>query len=679
MTSLRTRQRGSKLFALYVLASLIPITLIGAVLMRGYTDGGLQLGRDQGRAQAAVIEQMAIAPSLRGADLSVGLNAGERERLQTATDLAIFKGSVSHLRLRSFTGAVKFSDDGSMQGSVPASDPAFRAAAAGGTDVRIMQDQQQSPTDVRVLQPVIAAANGRAIGVLEVYLPYDAIATQVQAGTRDAIIRLAISLVGLFAVLALISWWTTRALRQTAAAHEHQSLHDSLTGLPNRQQFLRTAEDALALGRRGERGALVLIDLDHFKEVNDTLGHHAGDQLLQVVGHRLSESLRTDDTVARLGGDEFGLVLPRAGGREETIALLTRVRHELGEEVMLDGVPLSVGASFGVCFYPEGAETVEELLRHADAAMYQGKYGPAGVVVYEPGTPEHATHVLVMQEELRQALARDELVLHYQPKIELGTGRVSCVEALVRWQHPERGLLLPAEFLSVAEQYSELIEPLTSWVLRRALTDYRAWTAAGHDWTVAVNVSPRNLASLKFADTVGQILQESCVRPDRLHLEVTETALALDTELARRVIGALAAQGISISIDDFGTGFAGLSHLHTIQVSEVKIDRTVLTDLPGSERDRAFVRSVIDIGHSLGCRVTAEGVESQDVADALADAGCDHAQGYLWLRPCPWTEVARVFGTTTATTATGTAVTESAPTRESAPAHAGRGNEKASR
>ena len=499
-----------------------------------------------------------------------------------------------------------------------------------------------SPPDIRVLQPVIAAANGRAAGVLEVYLPYDAIATKVAAGTRDAIIRLALSLVGLFAVLALISWWTTRALRENAAAHEHESLHDSLTGLPNRQLFLRTAERALAPGRRGDQGAFVLIDLDRFKQVNDTLGHHAGDELLRVVARRLRESIRADDTVARLGGDEFGLVLPRAGDREETAALLTRVRHALGQEVVLDGFSLRVGASFGVCFYPEGAKTVEELLRHADAAMYQCKNGPEDVGFYEPEIPQHAAQALVIQEELRQAVARDELVLHYQPRIEPGTGRVSCVEALVRWQHPQRGLLLPSDFLSVAEQSSELMDPVTSWVLRRALSDLTAWTAAGHDWAVAVNVSPRNLGSPEFADTVRQILQETHVRPDRLHLEVTETALAVDTDLARQVVGALAEQGITISIEDFGRGFTGLSRLRTIQVSEVEIDWTFLADLPGSERDRAIVRTVIDLGHSLGCLVTAEGVESRVASDALAGAGSDQAQGYLWLRPCPWTEVALV-------------------------------------
>jgi diguanylate cyclase (GGDEF)-like protein len=656
---------GSRLFALYVLASLVPIGVIGAVLVRGDANSGPQFGSDLGRAHAAVIEEMAIAPALRGADLSAGLNSAERGRLQSATDLAIFNGSVSHLRLRSFTGTVEFSDDGSVAGSLPVSDPPFRVAAAGGTDVRIIENQQQSPSVIRILQPVIAAANGKATGVLEVYLPYGPIAAEVQAGTQIEITRLAVSLVGLFTVLALISWWTTRALRQNAATHEFQSLHDSLTGLPNRELFRRTAEEALARGRRGEQGALVLIDLDHFKEVNDTLGHHAGDELLRVVGRRLRESLRTDDTVARLGGDEFAMVLPRGGGREETVALLTRIRHELGKEVVLDGVSLNVEASFGVCFYPESAETVEDLLRHADAAMYQGKQLPGGVVVYEPATPQHGTHALVIQRELRAALDRDELVLHYQPKMELGSGRVTCAEALVRWQHPERGLL-PSEFLSVAER-SELIEPLTSWVLRRALADYTAWTAAGHDWTVAVNVSAQNLTSLAFASSVGQILHEAGVPPERLHLEVSETALAFDTDVAREVVGALAAQGISMSIDHFGMGFTGLSKLCSTSVSEIKIDQGFLAALPGSEQDRAIVASVIDLGHSLGCLVTAQGVESQDVADALVDAECDNAQGYLWLRPCPWTEVARVLGATTASTTSGVAATQSAPARAARP------------
>ena len=651
MTRRRRSRMGARLFVMYAVASLVPVSLLGAVLMRGYHDDGLSHALDQGRAQAAVIEQMAIAPAIGGADLSHGLSTTERERLRSATDLAVFHGSVVRLRLLSFAGTVSFSDDGSVLGAVPVGDPAFRAATRGTVDARVV-DFGRGPSfaTIRVLQPVVAESNGQAIGVLEVYLPYAAIAAKVQADTRSTITRLALGLIGLYAVLALISWGTTRALRRHAADHEHQALHDALTGLPNRELFRRVAEQALTRGRSGDRGALVLIDLDHFKEVNDTLGHHAGDELLRIVGRRLAESLRTDDTVARLGGDEFGMVLPRGGDRDETVQLLTRVRDELAEEVTLDGITLSVEASFGVCFYPDDADTVEGLLQHADAAMYQGKHGPTGVVVYRPSAPRAASDALVLHRELRQALTRDELVLHYQPKIELGTGRVTSVEALVRWQHPQRGLLPPSEFLPVAER-SELIEPLTRWVLRRALADYSAWTAAGHDWTVAVNVSARNLSSLEFAGSVLQMLAEAAVAPDRLHLEVTETALAFDSCLAGQVVDALSAHGIVISIDDFGIGFTGLSQLRTLDVAEIKIDRTFIAGLLDNQQDRAIVLSVIDLGHRLGCSITAEGVEVREVADWLRHAGCDHGQGYLWLRPAPWAEVARVPGAETTHTA----------------------------
>jgi diguanylate cyclase len=645
MASRRLRRTGASLFAMYAVASLLPVSVVAAVLIHGYHTDGLRHALDQGRAQAAVIEQMAIAPAISGADLTEGVRPSERDRLRSATDLAVFHGSVSRLRVVSFSGNVVFSDDGSVLGAVPVGDPAFRAAATGHVDARIV-NTHTSNAAIRVLQPVIAESNGRAIGVLEVYLPYAAIAEAVEADTRAAIVRLALGLMGLYAVLGLISWWTTRALRRHAAEHEYQALHDSLTGLPNRELFRRVAEEALARSRNGEHGALVLVDLDHFKEVNDTLGHHAGDELLRTVGQRLTESLRTDDTVARLGGDEFGIVLPRGGDRAETVALLTRVRRELGEEITLDDSIVSVEASFGVCFYPEDADTVEGLLQHADAAMYQGKHGPTGVVVYEQEAPRPSRDALVLQRELRHALARDEFVLHYQPKMDLSSGRVSSVEALIRWQHPDRGLLPPSEFLAIAER-SEIIEPLTEWVLRRALQDYRSWSAAGHDWAVAVNVSARNLSSLDFAGTVEAILTEARVPADRLHLEVTETALAFDGDVAAAVIRALSARGVAMSIDDFGSGFTGLSQLRTIAVGEIKIDRLFISGLLDEGQDHNIVRSVIDLAHGLGCVATAEGVETQEVADWLADAGCDHGQGYLWLRPSPWTEVAARFGTPT--------------------------------
>jgi diguanylate cyclase (GGDEF)-like protein len=627
---------GSRLFAVYAAASLIPVVLLGAMLVRGSQREALESGLEQGRAQAAVIEEMAIAPALTGADLDQQLTAAERQRLQDATDLAIFNGSVKRLRLRGFRGRVVFSDNGSTAGALPTSHHAFRAAVVGRTDVAIVQDPDGASGQViRVLQPVVAKATGQSTGVLELYLPYSAIAKHVQAQMRRTYWRLAAGLTALYAVLAFIAWSTTRRLRRHATQHQHEALHDALTGLPNRKWFRERAEDAV---ERGQRGAIVLVDLDRFKDVNDTLGHHAGDELLGVVAQRLPASLRTDDTVARLGGDEFGLILPGIPDAAHALELLARVREELAATIVLDEVPLSIEASFGVALYPAHGNTVEVLLQHADAAMYQGKRGTSGIVVYESATVAHPTQWLIVQGELRRALEQHELVLHYQPKVDLATGQTCGVEALVRWNHPQRGLLPPAEFLPAVEQ-SSLIDPLTTWVLRRALTDHSSWTALGLPWPVAVNVSVRNLEVEAFPESVAELLAEFGVPADQLHLEITETALAADAVAAAQTVAALADQGIAISIDDFGEGYTSLSQLRNLPIAELKIHQSFVMDLERDERDRAIVRSLIGLADGLGCLVTAEGVETPDAASWLAAAGCECAQGYLFSKPLPYNEL----------------------------------------
>jgi diguanylate cyclase (GGDEF)-like protein len=489
-----------------------------------------------------------------------------------------------------------------------------------------------------VLQPVVAKATGQSTGVLELYLPYGTIAKHVQTQMRRTYWRLAAGLGALYAVLAFIAWSTTRRLRRHATQHQHEALHDALTGLPNRKWFRERAEEAVERGQRGASGAIVLVDLDRFKDVNDTLGHHAGDELLRVVAQRLPASLRTDDTVARLGGDEFGLILPGMPDAAHALELLARVREELAAPIVLDEVPLSIEASFGVALYPADGTTVEVLLQHADAAMYQGKRGTSGIVVYESATATHPTQVLIVQSELRRALEHDELVLHYQPQVELATGHVCGVEALVRWDHPQRGLLPPAEFLPAVEQ-SSLIDLLTAWVLRRALTDHASWAALGLPWPLAVNVSARNLEARAFPESVAELLTEFGVPANRLTLEITETALAADTVAAAEAVAALAGQGIAIAIDDFGMGYTSLSQLRTLPIAELKIHQSFVMDLEQDERDRAIVRSVIGLAAGLGCRVTAEGVETPAAAIWLAAAGCDHAQGYLFAKPLPYGEL----------------------------------------
>lgn len=624
----------ARLFAVYAALSAVPVVVLGIVLDQTYRGEARLQGIARGQEQAAVIEEMAVSPALSGDDLSLGLSDGERERLSAATDLAVYHGSVLRLRLRDFDGRVVFSDDGRSDFVVPVSSPAFRAASVGRTHAEVVTAGSLGRS-VRVLRPVVTHASGRSTGVLELYLPYDGIAAALDGQIARAWTRLAIGLGLLYALLAAISWSTSRSLRRHAAQREHEALHDPLTGLPNRALFQKRAELVCARSSPDTPAALVLIDLDRFKHVNDTLGHHAGDELLKVVAQRLTDGLRTDDTVARLGGDEFGLVLPGVSDAASVAAMLGALSRRLAEELQIEGVALTVEASIGVALIPQHGQDVETLLKRADDAMYRGKRSRRSVVLAEAVAPCPMPHGLGLLSEVRGALERDELVLHYQPKIALASGETVALEALVRWQHPQRGLLAPGDFVPSVER-SELIGPFTTWVLRRALRDLADWTAAGRPWSVAVNVSTRNLETAGFVDDVVALLAEHDAPASRVVLEITETALAADASALADAVRDLAALGLRVSVDDFGTGWSSLSQLRSLPVAEVKIDRSFVCGLDDQPQDRALVRSVVDLAHGLSCRVTAEGVESQATADWLAEIGCDEAQGFLWSRPAPW-------------------------------------------
>jgi diguanylate cyclase (GGDEF)-like protein len=628
---------GARLFAAYAVASLIPVAVLGVVLVDNERSAGVTRALAQGRAQAAVILQMAIAPAVGRADLSDGISEGEREALQQATSLAIYSGSLTELRLRNFAGDVVFADDGTNTDPLPSSDPAFRRAARGQVQAGVVADPRAPrQKTIRVLQPVVPDVNGQATGVLELYLPYAPIAAFVKAENRDTYLRLALGLGLLYVGTAGISWSVTRRLTRFAEKQAHHARHDSLTKLPNRTAFRDAARRMLH--EPGSRGAVVLIDLNRFKEVNDTLGHHAGDELLQTVAERLRDGLRTDDVVARLGGDEFGLLLGEPADPDAVRALLQDLQRRLGEDVSIAGTVLSVEGSFGVALFPADGTELAELMLRADTAMYHGKRGAERIVFWEPSMRSTATRTHELHSELQRALDHDELIMHYQPKVALATGDVVSVEALVRWQHPERGLLPPAEFIPAAEA-SSLINPLTTWVLERALADLGEWRRRGATWTVAVNVSAFNLTTPGFAAAVLDAVRAAGVQPSDLILEITETALANDGDLALATIRALRDAGVDVALDDFGAGATGLLQLRNSPVRELKIDRVFVSDLLRNEGDRSVVQAVVDLAHRLNCRVVAEGVEDQDVAEWLKIIGCDLAQGYHFERPAPWTEL----------------------------------------
>jgi diguanylate cyclase (GGDEF)-like protein len=426
----------------------------------------------------------------------------------------------------------------------------------------------------------------------------------------------------------------TRAqLDQQRTKAVHDALHDALTGLPNRTLLADRFEQALRAGERASSTtALLLIDLDRFKEVNDTLGHHVGDQLLAQIGPRLAEVLRSADTVARLGGDEFAVLLPAADGLTGALEVASRLREALAEAFRVEDVELDIDASIGVVISGAHGDDSQTLLQRADIAMYVAKQQKRGVVVYDPENDDHSPERLSLLGQLRRGIERGELLLHYQPKINLKTKEVVGVEALVRWQHPERGTVAPSDFIPLAE-HTGLIGPLTMSVLNMALAQAKAWADDGHHLPVAVNISARNLIDDEFANKVKHLLAEHSVAAGLLEVEVTESAVMLEPERAARVLHQLHAIGVRIAIDDFGAGYTSLAQLKNLPISELKIDKSFILTMHSNADDATIVKSMVDLGHSLNMKVVAEGIETAQALATLGELQCDIGQGYHLCRP----------------------------------------------
>jgi diguanylate cyclase (GGDEF)-like protein/PAS domain S-box-containing protein len=428
-------------------------------------------------------------------------------------------------------------------------------------------------------------------------------------------------------------------LRRHAELSEYQALHDSLTGLPNRVLFRDRIEQALLTAEReGGRIAMLLLDLDHFKEINDTLGHSAGDHVLCEIGHRLESCLRASDTVARLGGDEFAMILPRQNDPNEILPLLNKLQATIEEPIEIDGLPLGVEGSIGVAFYPDNALEVEELMRHTDVAMYAAKQDNRAYGFYERSGDTHDRVQLTLVSELRHAIDNHELILHYQPKANFEEGVVHSVEALVRWVHPERGLLPPDQFIPSAQE-TGLMKPLTLYVLDEALRQVSEWHAQGLDLSVSVNVGRRNMLDVNFPDDVAAALEARGADPSWLLLEITESTMLDDPFRTKIVFERLNEMGVRLSIDDFGTGYSSLAYLRDLPVSEIKIDRSFVLNMTSHHDDEVIVRSTIDLGRNLGLDVVAEGVETKEAWERLAEMGCKVAQGFLLMRPVPAEEL----------------------------------------
>ncbi len=502
--------------------------------------------------------------------------------------------------------------------------PDLSAAAAGALTAALV---------ARVLAARVAAwrTGTPVLRVLRRHAGYQVL-TSVALLALSPLVCLAVGRGAAFVPLLLPPLLAVYAVASVALDREQRALSDALTGLPNRPMFQQRAAAAL---REGE-AALVLFDLDRFKEVNDTLGHHVGDRLLQVVADRLALAVRSCDTIARLGGDEFALVLPGVPDAESARATAERLRLAVCEPIVLEGLLLDVGASAGVAVSPTHGSDVETLLQHADVAMYLAKESGT-VEVYDPARDRNSPSRLSMLGELRRAVELGELELHYQPAVALSDSAVAGVEALVRWRHPERGLVLPDEFVPLAER-SGLIQSLTAWVIDAALAQLATWQAEGFRFRMSVNVSVKDLCGDALAGQVERGLQRYGIAAEQLQLEVTEGSLLADPVRAASTLARLAELGVGLSLDDFGTGYSSLSHLRRLPVREIKVDRSFVRSMD-DRRDLAVVRSVVDLGRGLGMSVVAEGVEDALAFHRLAAMGCDVAQGWFVSHALPADEL----------------------------------------
>jgi diguanylate cyclase (GGDEF)-like protein len=425
-------------------------------------------------------------------------------------------------------------------------------------------------------------------------------------------------------------------IRKQTEALEHMAMHDTLTGLPNRALLHDRLQHAIFIGQRENKPlALLMMDLDRFKEINDTLGHHIGDLVLKEVGDRLPKVLRKSDTIARLGGDEFAIVLP-ATDVEKAKQIACKLLKALEKPFSVDGHNLYIGASIGIVFSPEHGEDASTLLQRADVAMYVAKNAQCGLSIYNPEHDQHNLQYLVLMGELKRAIENDGLTLCYQPKVSYKTGYISGVEALVRWNHPEHGFIPPEQLIPLAESKG-LMKSLTMWVLNSALRQYVEWRRKGISgkFSVSINLSARSLQDSQFPEDVINTLQKWEMAPSLLEFEITESAVMADPDYALLVLKKLDEIGVRLSIDDFGTGYSSLAYLKKLPVDEIKIDQSFVMNMARDENDAMIVRSTIDLAHNLGLSVTAEGVECYEIWKMLERLGCDAAQGYYICHPLP--------------------------------------------
>jgi diguanylate cyclase (GGDEF)-like protein len=644
------------LLGTFAVASAVPVAVLGLVLAN-YLGSQIHDRTMWSSVQAADLTvRLGIEPQLTRNGLVHGLPPAQAKALDEAVQvLAPGDLHVARIQIWNEHRKIVYSTDKALIGHGSEGEPSEELSQAlqGATASEIISDRgdveiQNRPLVHRfgdlleVYTPIRAPGTGAPVGAFELYIPYAPVAAAIAHDTHRLYAVLVIGLTVLYAVLFRLVARASRELRRRAEElrehaerSEHDANHDPLTLLPNRSLFRdRAHQSILSSARDGHNTALLLIDLDRFKEINDTLGHHSGDLLLREVGPRLQRMLRESDTVARFGGDEFGILLTHVSGAAAAEEVARAVHRALEEPFAIQGLTLDVEASIGIALHPLHASDFEELMQRADVAMYRAKAKRSGYEVYHPDEDESDATKLKLASELRQAPFRNELVMHYQPKADMRTGRIVGAEALMRWRHPRHGVMMPDRFIPLAER-SGLIRSLTMFAVQTAVAQARTWREAGMELTVSVNLSTRDLIDVTLPEEIAGLLEQVQVPPYVLELEITESVLVADPMRARGVLTRLREMGVKVAIDDFGIGYSSLGYLNRLPLNDLKIDKSFVIDMQGDPGNIAIVQAAIELGHNLGLTVVAEGVESDETWRRLRALGCDVAQGWLIGRPLP--------------------------------------------
>jgi diguanylate cyclase (GGDEF)-like protein len=626
------------------LLSLIPIVVLGLVLAWVLRSQIVDRTLADASQSASLVARLGVQPRISESELEHGLSAGGVKALDEQLSARSVTRDLARIKIWNNKGLIVYSDDHALIGRRPGESDDLQSALRGTPDAAtVVTPSRHSETAsevglgrlVEVYVPLRFAPSEPPAGAFEIYLSYAPIAAAIGSDERMIALLIALGLALLWGILFKIVASASRRLRCQAEENDRLARYDQLTGLPNRTLFSERLTEALREGRApGEEVAVLLLDLDGFKQINDTLGHEAGDMVLIEVGRRLRAGLGEALAIARVGNDEYALLQSRCEGQAGALETAARVRSTMEEPVALEGVAVNVEASIGIALALDQATDAETLMRRADMALAHARSYRGVVEVYSAEHDHFDTARLKLLGQVRPALERNEFVLFYQPKLDLAKDRVIGVEALLRWRHPQRGMLAPLEFMPVIEQ-TALISSVTKYVIDQALTQLAAWRRAGLELGMSVNLSVFNLHDPGLPAHIASLLKAHGTPEGALTVEVTESAAMADVDKALRVLHALRGLGVGVSIDDFGSGHASIAYLTRLPATELKIDRSLITHICQSPRDEAIARTTIDLARHLDLSVVAEGIETPEVAQRLLQIGCDIGQGYFISRPLP--------------------------------------------